>query len=379
MVTAVTANQMPVSTVEKDQGAADSEVADAKVGKLWAEIASSDLTKLISNLKAAGFSKKMIREIIGSLISDKYQPRIEAARGFGKDTPYWKASNIFYGGDKRMLETNKLYREMNREIRSVLGSDFFAIDEESLPFIQRQYGNLPAEKLDKLFQIQMDYQELMADYQMGGTMLPADREKLKLLQKEQRADLEKLLTPEELFEYDLRNSPVSWRLRGWNETFDLTEAEYRALFPLYQKLEDQFPSDQGPSNQDAIKARRAAEDQMQEQIKSTLGEQRYAEYKQSRDQNAYQENKLVLRLGLPLTTAAELVVAKNSFQDQTRTIVRNKELTDAQKKEQLIAAVQAAQSRVTTLLGERGAAIYRDYGGNWLKTASENASRIPSP
>lgn len=337
-------------------------------GTLWSELSSIDLRKLVSNLQAAGFSPKMIRAIIQALVSEKYAERLLVARGHDKDTPYWKTSNTYYSGDKRMKESSRIYREMNKEVRAILGDISLVVGDENLPYLQRQYGSLPSDKLNKLMHIQEDYSEMIAEYQTGGTQLPADREKLKLLQQEQRADIAKLLTTEELFEYDLRNSPASWRLRGWNDSFDLAEAEYRALFPLYQKLEDQFPSDQGPSNAETDKARKTAEEQMQDQIKAALGDARYADYKQSRDPSAQQENRLVLRLGLPLTTASQLVEAKKDFQEKTKSIAKDKDLSGEQKKDKLAALAQASQDRVTSLIGEQGINVYREYGGGWLKS-----------
>lgn len=372
------ASAQPTTAANRQTPTGTAETPEDTSQKLWGKVASNDMAKLITNLKSAGFSDKMIRAIISSLVYEKYADRIQAARGLSSDTPYWKSSNVFYSGDKRMKESSKLYREMNKEIRSILGNIVYSLDEESLPYLQRQYGNLSTAKLDKLVQIQMDYQEMMSDYQTGGNVLPADKEKLKLLQKEQRADMEKLLSPEELFEYDLRNGPVAGRLRGWNDSFDLAEAEYRTLFPLYQKLEDQFPSDQGSGNAETAKARKAAEDQMQDQIKAALGDERYAEFKQSRDQNAYQENKLVLRLGLPLTTATQLVEAKKDYQEQTKTIAKDKDLTGEQKKEKLAALAQASQDRVTSLIGERGLSVYREYGGSWLRNAATITSKSSS-
>ncbi len=65
----------------------------------------------------------------------------------------------------------------------------------------------------------------------------ADREKLALLNRERRADLERVLTPEELFEYDLRQGPTAMRLRSQLAAFQPTEEEYRAIFTVQHALD----------------------------------------------------------------------------------------------------------------------------------------------
>jgi len=333
--------------------------------QLWTKLSSSDLTKLVANLRAAGFSAKTIRAIIQSLINEKYAERLMIARGYDKDTPYWKTSNVYYGGgDKRMKESNRIHREMNKEVRAVLGDDYTHIfSDDSLPHLQRQYGNLSSEKFSKLMQIQTDYGEMMSDLHMSSNLLPADKEKRKLLEKEHQVDIAKLLTPDELFEYQLRNSTAASRLRGWNDSFDLTESEFRGLFPLYNKLEEQFSTEDGPNDN---KARQSAEEQLQDQIKAILGEARYADFKQSRDPSAFQENRLVLRLGLPLSTATQLMRTKNEAEKQMRALGSNKELSPEQKQEQLSTLKQKNETKVRELLGERGLTLYRNYGGHWM-------------
>ncbi|MEO7414293.1 MAG: hypothetical protein ABIZ81_13140 [Opitutaceae bacterium] len=121
--------------------------------------------------------------------------------------------------------------------------------EEARVLLRRQVGDLPADKLNRLANIEQDYslmaQELRANSR-GGPPSPADSEKLALLEKERRADIAKLLTSEELLEFQMHYSPTSNRMRRDLALFKPIESEYRALFPILDTVEQQFPSTLAP-------------------------------------------------------------------------------------------------------------------------------------
>lgn len=341
----------------------------SKVTRLWDIIGAADDTTLMANLRQAGFSPRQIRSIAQYLLDEKYRTRRIEVYGLGKDVPYWKSSNVFYAGDKRLDERRKLQQEITGELKSLVGDAYSVVDDVGEPSLRNQYGPLPSEKLEKIARIQQDYAELRGGLSRASVMLPTDRERLVLLDKEQRADLEKILSPTELFEYDLRNSPAASRLKtGNNELLSLTEAEYRSLFPIFQSIEGRIPPNTGANYQELQKAREAAEAQVQDQIKAALGEARYAEYKQANNRDAHQENRVVSRLGLPLSIAAQLVEMKQEYRDVSRAISTDKQLTREQKNEQLSALTKDSEAKITSLIGQRGLDAYREYGGSWLRT-----------
>jgi len=96
-------------------------------------------------------------------------------------------------------------------------------------------------------------------------------------QKEEAEALRRILTPEEVFQYEVRASATGYRMRWELEGFNPTEQEYLAVFKLRKPFEDAFPPEMAGSGTDAEKAKRTeAEKQVKEQIKQTLGAERYA-------------------------------------------------------------------------------------------------------
>lgn len=345
---------------------------------LWAQVSSPDHSTLIANLRKAGLSPKLLRAIAIALVEEKYRSSMIEAYEAGENTPYWKTTNVFYGGDKRLMVRHQLDQKIAKEVNALLGNSHNVVTPEMASSLRKRYGNLSQDKLQKLIRIQEDYNELHSPFETGATMLPADREKFALLRKEQRADIEKLLTTEELFEYDLRNSSVGDKIkRETADLLNLSEMEYRALFSLFQSIENQMPTETGSNHLEINQARESAEAKIQDQIKTALGEARYADYTQVKDRQASLENRLVVRLGLSLSTAAQLVGLRNEYRDLSKAISTDRSLTPEQKAEQITALNKDSESKITSLIGQRGLEAYQQYGGAaWL--SSEAVRGTPS-
>jgi len=96
---------------------------------------------------------------------------------------------------------------------------------------------------------------------------PMSMEAYAQIEQQVHAEVARLLTPDELLDYDMRNGMTSGRLRRALTGFNATEDEYRALFRLYQAQDAQFPSFTSTVTPAAIAARIAAQQQMDEQIR----------------------------------------------------------------------------------------------------------------
>lgn len=235
--------------------------------------------------------------------------------------------------------------------------------------LRRQIGDLPPDKLNGVASIEQDYslmaQELLANSR-GGPPAPADLEKLALLEKERRADIAKLLTPDELLDFQMHYGPTSSRMRRELALFKPTEVEYRALFPILDTVEQQFPSNLG-TTADTVAARRAAEEKLQGQITAVLGAERYEQFKQSTDPANTQLNRLVARLDLPLAAAAGVAAIRTEVQQRATEIRQNQQLEPAARTAELTALAAEAAGKISqTLGGARGLDAYKEYGGQWL-------------
>src|SRR6185295_7669720 len=156
-------------------------------------------------------------------------------------------------------------------------------------FDERSYGSLSQEKREKIRAMSDHYAEAQAEIYLrmvSGELTPEDKKKMQELKQQERQELVGILTPAELEDYDLRNSNTAQNLRAALINLDLSKDDFLAVYRLQKAFDDQYADTAG--GKDTAKQRNQAQKQLESQIRSTLGEQRYAEYRRAQDPD-YQE------------------------------------------------------------------------------------------
>lgn len=321
----------------------------------------------ISRLRADGFPPEIIRTLVLTRLRQKYADRLRSAR-HPREHAYWRDSPIA-GTDRLTREEraaiNAIERELMAEAKTLLGADGLLTPEEKAGR-ERTLGNLSLEKIQRIDAIAKDYDELSAQIRdrAKGLILRADREELRLLEKERRADLAAALTPEELLEYDLRASPSAPGIRQRLQFFEPSEDEYRAIAKLQVALDQTYGrSNLSGEEQDR---RRAAEKNLPDQIRAVLSPERYADYVVTTDGN-FRDTAHVLRDdGLELSTVKEIVALQQSFAPRIESVRQQSDLTPDQRAAALAALAQEATGVLTAKLGATTFAHYENYAGAWL-------------
>jgi len=380
----------PAHSVRSDDGAASAQpAAPGATGKTGGEgalspadtaalrrsgelLANSDLPKLVAQLRAAGFSRALIRALISAQVNEQFRARRVAL--LAQTVPsYWSAESWLGNNRQASAELAALGREQTAMLKKLLGTDAVQDEEWSRLNRERVFGGLPQEKIDRLQAITNDYNDLRSQIsqEARGIMLPEDQAKMALIAKEQRADIEKLLTPAELEEYDLRNSNTANRLRFQLSAFSPTEEEFRTLYRLTQAAEAQSGARAdgtqiGPISAEDRARQQAAKAALQAQIDAALGPARAAEYRQAIEP-AYQEvARLLNRLDLPVTIAPQVISVQQDIQQRANAVRQDRSLTAEDRTSQLEVLAQEAQARLTSSLGQRGYEAYKNYGGWWV-------------
>jgi hypothetical protein len=292
---------------------------------------------------------------------------------------YWKnpRPNLTFD-PKAQIAMRELNREQTKLLKELLGPDFNrppANDEWYAADQRRRFGGLPPAKIDQLQKINSDYGELLSKVhdESMGIMLPEDRAKLALLEREQRADLERLFTPEELLDYDLRNSRAANELRNRLNRFDATEDEFRTLYAAEKAFDDQNPNPEfGPPPPALMQQLAVAREALAVQFKSLLGDDRYAEFQKANAPNRQNGNeefvgRLVARLNMPATATAAVVSVQEDIQQRVRAIQTDRTLSPDQRAAQLTRLSAEASIKLTDALGPSGFEAYKQYGGQWLQ------------
>jgi hypothetical protein len=344
-----------------------------------AALNGGDTEALRDELRAAGVDEDLIRTVVGTRIWKRYEDRMRALQtGSAADQPWWKNDDSFWSTQHReQREAMKaLQAEIKAERERVLGPDPEA-KPGGAPWLERHYGFLPAAKREALQQMEQDYNELAQDLrrEAKGFSMPEDAEKARFLEAEKRRDLAAMLSPEELADYDLRQSRTAQNLRWQMTRMDATEVEYRAIFEIRKDFDEQFadrdaygnlirPRDQA----DGGKARQEAEKAMQAQLKNALGPDRYRAYVRSNDQDYQQLQNATKRFGLPPDTPARLFDLRDEVPRAALRVADDANLTPAQKRAELNKLVAETRDRVRGTLGPDVAKVYFDHNGmQWLR------------
>jgi hypothetical protein len=363
--------------MSESAGAADTAGPANLPATTWSTLQNDDLATLVARLRAAGFPPNVIRQIVSDRLEQSMFKRYSDVLKQQFDRPFWKDSSSAFFDPKTMATMRAANKEYSDTLKSLLGED---PDADSLTSVsqKRRYGDLPKAKIDQLQAIESDYSELAMQVQSTarGLMLPEDNQKLALLDKEKVADIAKLLTPEELAEYNLRSSNSASMLRSTLATFNPTEDEFRALYKLQSALDDQYPQPMGMTTAEQRAPREAAEKQLQPQIQALLGPDRYADYQLATDPKYQQVNRLVARLELPASTSVDVVNVQDNIQKQASALRQDPTLTPDQRNAQLAALAQQAQTQLTNALGAQGYEAYKNYGGYWLQNLQPRPATI---
>ncbi len=347
---------------------------------LWQQLHTDDLDQLLARLKQAGFPSASANFIAMQLFSEKRRAARAAIMGEPEALPYWKEKAYIRPTPEQQARLHELSRtqDMPFWVRYFREG---ALDKSSQVHaeMRRTYGDLSPEKIQQLLRIQEDYGRMQSEL-IGASGIrtsssdPAEiarAEKYALLEKEQRADIRALLSPEEFAEFERRSSPTAHRLQQETSLFRPTEQEYKALFAIHRAIDEQL--DLGTShffpNPDSEKSRAEALKNAAPQLEAALGPDRYADYVQATNQGSQQLNRLLVRLDLPLRTAAQIEAVRSDMRERARELRAT--LKDLPRDQQIALAqslVDEAKQKLTPLLGgQRGLDAYAETSGSWLR------------
>ena len=336
-----------------------------------ASLNSAEPDNLHAVLTAAGVDPELIRTLVSSRIRQRYAARRSALwHEQYRPDEWWKSQGDYYSPERMeiRLRQKQITDEMNAEIERLLGP---APARGLSAWEQRRYGDLPPDKVRELRLIEQDYRELIGgiNSEARDFRLPSDAEEINFLKEEQQRDLASILSPEELQAYQLRNSSTASSLRHTMTRMNATEQEFRLIHDLRREF-DEAHSTSGPGDRDKAfwDARRQAEAALDEQLKATLGQQRFLDYKLAQDGGYRQLVGATERFGLPPDTPAKTYALRQDIPGEATRIAENQDLTPAQKKAAITRLAEQARDRVTALYGADLADHVLDTRGmRWIK------------
>lgn len=348
--------------------------------QLWQNAVSGDATALQA-IRDSGLPPELARALIRASIEERFLERQRALYPAPAELKYW-ASNYDRGRytPKDRTAVIDLRREKEKALDELIPGwrEEEKMSDSTLSF-------LSAEKAQRLEMIEEDYGALIAnvrnEFSSGASVaLPSDREKLKYLEKEQRAEIAQLLTPEELAEYDLRQSMTAASLRYGLTAFEPTEEEFRSIFSIQKaEVDDKFGSSYlyGMLPADERAARTQAQAKADAEIKTLLGEQRFAEYTRSKDYEYQKLTEITNRLQLPKDRAVEAYTLKTTFEEKLQATL--KASTPETQAQNLAGVKEEADREFTRVLGSKGYEAYKSYAFWMQRLAPPPPPLAPKP
>lgn len=328
---------------------------------------------LVAQLRTEGFPENVIRIIVADRLYKEFAPRRKALIPKPKPKSFWEYNfdhnntrqPISEEASARQIELNKEY---NDTLRTLLG----LVDEppSTIPALfsdpekqQRAntYGDLSEEKIMKIETIRKDYNVLRdkINKAMNGIRFPDDAEQLAFLDQEQRADIANILTPDELYEYELRTSERASSVKKQIQHFFATEEEYKNLYAVQHVFDEKYANVALTPEQ--------ARTLREEMAKAVLSAERYNEYVVTTAEDYFDIKYLVEYGKLPAETIASVINIQRDITNRADAIRRDATIIPADRDAQLAALGEEAKAKLRPVLGEKAYPNYTSgETGKWI-------------
>lgn len=330
----------------------------------WKQIESPDYAKYVKNLRSVGCPEATIRDIVEADINELFEPRyyeaLRAIQGFD----YWREGPEALAQQEALRgQLLALDEERVEVLRELLGEDFRS--RKSLVSLSRddlidraKWGFLDPDKQRQVADIMAEFSVIEREIRLeweGPDNAIGLRALLDENRDARREMLASLLTEDELFELELRDSSAVTALRRKLGDFEVSEEEFRELFGLRQAFELEHGSVPGRSGREAFAAQSTALQEMEGEFQSVLGGDRHTDLQRQRDSDWQKLKELETTQDLS-REAMEAAYALR--QEAGREVIRamSDQDLDEVEREALAAAARAQYGiEMDALLGETAA------------------------
>jgi hypothetical protein len=358
--------------ISNSRGGGTAAVAPAPVGAVWrSAVTEADLHRVVADLRAAGYPPEIVRAVMQQLLKTRF-----AAREPNAGQPYWKHSNQTPDAVAAQNAVNNERREL---LEALLGDDArpsAMLDAETR---LRRYGPISEEKIDLLAKIERDYNEMSAEAwakRRGNIVVSNDTlmQTQQLMEQEKFADMAAVLTPEELREYELRNSQAARTLINNLRNVDITETEYARLYQAQKAFNDANPR-RTTMDASSFSQRQTAQMALNEEARTVLGDERFYPYLEGSDyQYASVAKAFVAHPAVTPAVAYQVYQLQNEL--QAVMVQASRDGPPSQEKvAEMRTVVESYNARLETLIGAEAAEAYRKQGNGRMFSSFRNMPR----
>lgn len=350
----------------------------------WSQLETADYKEYIKRLRAIGCPEETIQDIILADLDNVYEPKINKLKGINPVAPgesYWLVNRTVTPAARPTPETEKEIKELQEE-RTALVKELLGVSEKSVrsgfnwyeDAVQNRYSFVDAEQRDKLMALEKKYGRGTEWHNTSG-----DNRLSKEMREKMVAEMKEFLSPEQVFEYELRNSDEARMLRMNTRSIEMGENEYRSIFQhVYTAMEAQRSlSEEDRKNPEKRKEMAELSKSITESIKSTLGEERFEEMQRSLHPSYSSLVNAAPILGYDKAAALQVYNMQGDAVKAANAINGNQSLSPEAKAKALLDIRVATENAIGNTIGQRGLKYYRNNGGTWLNNISPPGA-VPS-
>ena len=357
----------------------------------WSQIEAQDYQTYIENLRRIGCPEETIQDLVKRDLDQHYDQLKATALNKGTTrNDYWATGHpnaLSQPSINTRSELAQLDQEKSAVLKDLFGVEGLAEINRSSPYARAKskaktgyaMDFIPDETMAELNSMEQEFGSKLLKKMASGTSDAQDRNEIRMLREARENQIASMLTPEQKLEYDLRKSPTAANLRLQLDGFDPSEDEFRNIFQIQKKFEDDHGVISGATISPVeVQERRLAEQDMKNDMRSMLGEDRFQDYLQQTDYDYKSIDKITQRQGLADNVSAQIYQMKSEAEELARGIRLNSGVSIGERQQQLQRIYNETSRSIESIMGQQGAASIQAQGGgrNWLN----NLGRInPQP
>ncbi len=357
----------------------------------WFDLQSADLKEFVRRLRAAGCPDETIKDIILAEVNRRFALRQrEIWPEQFNDFKYWQVERRHdLERARKQREQSRKQAELQKE-KSALLVELLGVDperqqrleegyEDFTNWQERQVAFLPESKREAALQIIQDFQERQQEmYAVNrGLWDSQSRAEQRQLEADRLTALAAVLSPEELREFELRESQLASQLSHDLRNVSITRSEYETLFDLRKKYGDSIYNYGDIETAEARQQVEANKKALNEELTAALGADKLKEYERSQDYQYQQLQRIAKKNELPADTAGKVYDYKSIAEDGAKALRNNKDLPAEQRQAALAELRTETENTLKQTLGEKGYKSYLKNGGWWINNIAPQKSPAP--
>ena len=347
----------------------------------WSQVESDDYQTYVENLRRIGCPEETIRDLVKQDLDKAYdQRKADILNKAPARNDFWKTGHpnkLSQPSGATRSKMAQLDQEKNQVLGDLFGRDGVAAINRPTPLArarsQAKSGYamdfIPEETKAELNNLEQEFGSELLRKMAQGASDAQDMAEIRQLRQDRDQSIATILTPEQKMEYDLRKSPTAANMRLQMDGFDPSEDEFRDIFSARKAFDDEYGTVPGSTiSQADAEVRQFAEREMNEQIRSSLGDDRYQDYMRQTDYDYKSIHKITERQGLGENISAQVYEMKGSAEELAREIRMNNGLSIEERQMQLREIQNETARGIESMLGGQGASSLQNQSGgrNWF-------------